>query len=348
VSTEPGAGHLQANSAAIFIANFNALLEGSNGTSIAKLQSLATDAGWPGRSVTTASGTIALVVWPLLPLVGAAFSIGIGGEMRGGARTQVSGMGASLAVAVIFFVGLGILCDRIFSQEIQGAAAFLTDANRLSLGLNRISLDPNVATFAILATNNVLLRLMIAIGFVAWIWFWIPGVLSYTQRSVFAWSLDRLLPAKFAELSPSTGVPTFALITVTITALAFFALVTAFQVVGTLLFVLGGFAAWGVALGAGAALPWLRQQIFERTFWAGHGTSGKLFMALCCGIASVAMLIATILTALDPVAAVNLWLSLVVLLSFLGGGLILYFWRLRANVRAGHNTRRVFDQIPIE
>jgi hypothetical protein len=47
-----------------------------------------------------------------------------------------------------------------------------------------------------LGVDSVLLTILIALGFIGWIWLWIPTQILYPTRALVAWSLDRVAPDK--------------------------------------------------------------------------------------------------------------------------------------------------------
>src|ERR1043166_7869802 len=76
----------------VFTENLNQLLATSGMSNAQGLLEAARSEQWPGRATTTFSGSFLLLVWPFLPLIGAAFSIAIGGEVRNTAKNQTWGM----------------------------------------------------------------------------------------------------------------------------------------------------------------------------------------------------------------------------------------------------------------
>ncbi|MFN8164465.1 MAG: amino acid permease, partial [Solirubrobacterales bacterium] len=68
--------------------------------------------------------TVKFLVWPLLPLLGAIQSVGIGGEIKKVGRNQLLGMlGAVLATGIVIAL-FALLSDKAFGHTFQGAIAF--------------------------------------------------------------------------------------------------------------------------------------------------------------------------------------------------------------------------------
>src|SRR5260370_18686123 len=64
------------------------------------------------------------LVWPLLPLLGAVQSVGIGGEIKKVRRSQLFGMvGAVVATGVVIAL-FALLSNKDFGYTFQGAVAY--------------------------------------------------------------------------------------------------------------------------------------------------------------------------------------------------------------------------------
>ena len=64
------------------------------------------------------------IVWPLLPLLGAVQSVGIGGEVKKVRRSQLFGMlGAVVATGVVIAL-FAVLSNKAFGYNFQGAIAY--------------------------------------------------------------------------------------------------------------------------------------------------------------------------------------------------------------------------------
>ena len=70
--------------------------------------------------------TMLMSNWPFLPLIGAAFSIAIGGEIKSVQKSQTVGMLGAVFVATLAFVITVWLAYRVFGFEFLGTAVFNT------------------------------------------------------------------------------------------------------------------------------------------------------------------------------------------------------------------------------
>jgi amino acid transporter len=74
-------------------------------------------------------------------------------------------------------------------------------------GLGFIPLFPELA---VIASGNLLFGLIIVLGFVIGFILWIPQTTILVSRGLFAWSFDRLIPERVAEVNPRTHSPVVA------------------------------------------------------------------------------------------------------------------------------------------
>jgi amino acid transporter len=219
-------------------------------------------AGWVASEHHTIASAFGFSVWPFLPLIGAAFSIGIGGEIRNTTRNQLFGMLGSLVVAGALFVAIAWAASGGIGDSIQGALAYNYD-NAVNIEGKPLGFEPYFTLLAMLATNNHFLRICIVIGFLCWIWFWIPGVLAYTERALLAWSLDRAAPAALANLHPRYSTPYVSVLVSGFVAQLFLALVLFSDTIATLVFILAATAAWTVTLVLGIFFPYMRSSMYQ-------------------------------------------------------------------------------------
>jgi APA family basic amino acid/polyamine antiporter len=324
----------------IYLTNINAALQPAGVDVIKQAASM----GQPQRTVATLAETMAFVVWPFLPLIGAAFSLVLAGETQNNQRNQLLGMIGSLIFAACILTLAAYLNEHSIGTNIQGALAYLYD-NGKETGMPG---EPYLSYFAGLATNQPLLRVLIPIGFVAWIWFWIPGVLAYTERAFLAWSLDRAAPAFLAELHPVRATPYLAVITGAVITEAFLVLILYTEFFATLVFVLVGASAWCITLAIGAFFPILGGQIYEMSPLSERRVLGVPLMSLLCGAGAGALAIVVYLLWNDPIAAGHSVKSLSAIAVTFGFGFIFYLVVKLWRARQGIDISNAFREIPVE
>ena len=116
--------------------------------------------------------TILVSNWAFLPLVGAAFSIAIGGEIKSVEKSQTWGMLGAVASATFFWIVTIWLALEVFGFEFLGTAVFnMVSANG---GLTTPT-DPAVTLLTGILTKSPIITLITSIGLMLWMWLWILG-----------------------------------------------------------------------------------------------------------------------------------------------------------------------------
>jgi basic amino acid/polyamine antiporter, APA family len=321
-----------------FVANFNRLTD----LEYNEVINIATDKGWQFDGYGLGP-TIAFFIWPLLPLLGGIQSIGIGGEIRRVSRSQFVGMLGSIVGAGLLLAAFAVLSNKVFGYEFQGAIAY----NSTAAPDASTAVAPWFTLLAGIAAGNIVLSVIIVAGFAAWIYFWIPAELIYAQRTMLAWSFDRLAPERLSYVSPRYHTPVVAIILTVVCASAFMAVI-AFTNYGTLVLVLGLLVAWGTTMLAGVFFPWTRKDLYRRSPVARYKIGPIPVMSVVNFLALSFMAWAFWLLWNDPIAAghdpIDIGSNLVVLV--LGGVLYLVMRAVRS--RQGLNLELAFKQIPIE
>lgn len=298
--------------------------------------------------------TAKFLIWPLLPLLGAVQSIGIGGEVKRIRRTQLFGMlGAVLATGALIALFAG-LASRAFGDTFQGAIAW-NSLNGVAHGSTEgtIGASPWFTVLAGILSGNSVIAAIVMATFAAWIWFWIPAELAYATRSMIAWSFDRIAPEKLGYVSRRFHTPTIAIGLSTAGAILFmwliayrnFALLTLIEIIVVV---------WGLTALSAVVFPWARRSFFEGSPASAWRVFGIPVMSLT-GIVSVAFFtLAFVLLWRDPIAAGRMvdfhhttrefWITVGV--AFFG--IVWYAGMKMYRRRQGIDIGLAFRQIPIE
>jgi amino acid transporter len=321
-----------------FVANFNRL----TGLEYDQVITAATENGWQFDGYGLGP-TIAFFIWPLLPLLGGIQSIGIGGEIRRASRGQFIGMLGAIVGAGLLLAAFAVLSNKVFGYEFQGAIAY----NSTAAPDASTAVAPWFTLLAGIAAGNMLLSVIIVAGFAAWIYFWIPAELIYAQRTMLAWSFDRLTPERLSYVSPRFHTPVVAIILTIVCAIAFMAVI-AFTDYGTLVLILGLLLAWGTTMLAGVFFPWTRKELFDRSPAARYKIGPLPVMSLVNFLALAFMAWAFSLLWNDPIAAGHDPIEIGSNLGILVLGAVIYLVMRAVRRRQGINLEHAFKQIPIE
>lgn len=208
--------------------------------------------------------------------------------------------------------------------------------------------DPNYFAFASITTTSVLLLAIVGLGWLAWSVLYTPANLLWPVRFLFAWSFDRLAPAKLADVNRRTNTPVFATVFVLVLAEIFLILAQYYGM--TKFFVAAGFIVNVGMTGAcfsAAIFPYLRREIFEASP-ANIRWMGIPLITIVGVVGAITMVVADIqfLTVKEFFvwAAPTLWFSLAVGIS----GIVYYMLARGARKRQGINVDLVFAEIPPE
>ncbi len=221
--------------------------------------------------------------WAFLPLVGAAFSIAIGGEIKSGVRGQTTGMFAGIWVCGVFFVAGTLLGLNTFGYDFLGSVGYNSLGFNTDAAAMATPVVPWVTLLASVAGGSSVLTVVMSLGFVAWIWMWIPAMQSYGERAMIAWAFDRVAPSKLGTVSDRFHSPIVAIGVATVVTTIFMYLFVYVTFFGTLvLFLLVGVVAWTIALAAGTVFPFKRPEIYAKSPIANRKVLGLPIMTVGC------------------------------------------------------------------
>ena len=247
--------------------------------------------------------SIEFLVIPLLPLLGAVQSIGIGGEVKRIRRSQLLGMLGAVAATGLLIALFDGLAAKAFGYEFQGAVGF----NSIS-GIADGSTEASVGAapwFTVLAgilTSNVLLAVVVMATFVAWIWFWVPAELAYTTRTMIAWSFDRVAPDRLGHVSERFHTPVVAIGLSTAGAIVFMWLI-AYRNIAFLSLIEALVVVWGAAMLAAILFPRSRRALFDASPAAGSRLGGVPLMVVTGALSLAFFALVLYLLWNDPIAA---------------------------------------------
>jgi amino acid transporter len=198
-------------SKAKFQTNFNAL-SGDYGATGDSYQNVIAGggAGASTSSLTNWDATLPTVFVIMTFMMWNWWSVYLSGELKGASNRQrhVRIMSTSLLWNVVFLIMGVLLLYRIVGYD------FMVGANT---GGNKAYVLPNAPWYHFLASvtlNVPVLTFLIVGSFLFWSLPAMVGNVYQPVRAVFAWSFDRLLPAKLADVNPRTHSPVPAILTV--------------------------------------------------------------------------------------------------------------------------------------
>jgi amino acid transporter len=247
--------------------------------------------------------TIQFLVWPLLPLLGAVQSVGLGGEVKRIRRSQLFGTLGAVAATGLLIALFDGLAAKAFGYEFQGAIGF-NSISAITDGSTEASVgaSPWFTVLAGILTSNVLLAVVIMVAFVAWIWFWVPAELAYTTRTMIAWSFDRLAPDRLGYVSQRFHTPVVAIGLSTAGAVVFMWLI-AYRNIAFLSLIEALLVTWAGAMLAAVLFPRTRRQLFDASPAASSRLGGVPLMTITGAISLAFFALVMYLLWNDPIAA---------------------------------------------
>lgn len=336
---------LLGGSNAEFVAKFDALMGpilGVEGAYQAIIDSGRAE-GWNWTGETDWTQTWLVSNWPFLPLVGAAFSIAIGGEIKSVERSQTYGMLGAVAGAVLIWVITIYLCNQVFGYEFLGTAAY-----NLLEGVG-IQTDPTITLLAGVLTGSPLICILVSLGFIFWMWMWIPGMHTFGVRAIVAWSFDRVAPAAWGQISPTRHTPVVAIVFTMLVNILFMALFVFTEFFSNIVILIeAAVLAWSVVLAAGIVFPYMRPQIYEKSPIAKRTILGLPMMTVACTLGFLASQFYFWTLWSDPAAAGHDPQQLAIVAGIFVIGFGFYFVMKAIRRSQGVDVTLAFKEIPIE
>ena len=293
--------------------------------------------------------TLLMLPWVFFVVGYAQGSAQIGGEVKQAARSQYFAMvggvllnGAMLALLVIAFtqaVGINWI----------GSVGYLFINNASLLNLPG-GIPPSFNFIVSLVSGNIIIPLIIGIGFIFWALMGTPLSELQATRYMLAWAVDRMVPAPIGDVSDRFHSPVKAIVFCTITGtLALIALVTIPQasLLGALLAQIAAFILVSIA---GIAFPFRLRHVWESA--GGHRILGIPTVTLA-GTGGVIVLGALMLmflfnSTINSTFGVTARLSLSFMIGVIVVGIIWYVVAYFLNRGQGVDVSLAYREIPPE
>lgn len=267
------------------------------------------------------------------------------GEIRLRKRTHLLSIPGAVLVAVIFFVVLLPLYLHATGYTFNGAIGF---ANPAAYGFS--SGAPAYPEIMSIASGSWVLGAIIIIGFTLGLFIWLPQTILLISRSMFAWSFDRIMPARLSQIDSRTHSPVIAIMIVAVLAIgstAIYAFTTWFATLSVLLGLT--LTLWVTAVGA-AVLPYTQPDMVENSPYGGR-IAGIPILTIVGGLAVLGFSAAIAVLLWDPGSGASLsknpgkvWLALgVFVLAF-----AIYFISRAYRRRQGIDLSLAYRELPPE
>ncbi len=330
-----------------FVTNLNELVGPSLGVPDAYNAIIASgkEKGW-GEAGFDTWQTILVSNWPFLPLIGAAFSIAIGGEIKSVGKSQSVGMLGAVLVATVAWIITVWLAYKVFGFEFLGTAVFNVLSGNGGL---TTPTDPAIALLTGILTKSPLITVLTSLGLALWMWMWIPAMHTFGVRAIVAWAFDQVAPAPIATISEKYHTPIVAITVCTVVNLIFMALFVFTPWFAKIVILIeAAVLAWSVVLGAGIFFPYLRPQIYEKSPIANKTVFGLPIMSVACFLGFIAAQFYFWTLYFDPNAAGHDPTQVMIVAGVFVLGFAFYYIMKMIKRSQGIDVTLAFKEIPIE
>ncbi len=193
----------------------------------------------------------------------------MGGELRTPRKTQLfTTLGGSTFFYIILII-IALLIGKTISYEFNTSAAYLSTQFPHAYGFNQ---SPIYTFYAFLLTSSPVLLLLMGLGLALMGLSNGPQQIIWGSRILFAWSLDRIVPAKLSWVWERTAAPVVAIVVTVICG----EIVLYLYVKGTLTYFAPIIIFWAdytlVSITA-IVIPFMKK---TKTFWERSGNNYKL------------------------------------------------------------------------
>jgi len=293
--------------------------------------------------------TLLMLPWVFFVVGYAQGSAQIGGEVKHASRSQYLAMvggvlvnGAMLALLVIAFT-------QAVGVNWIGSVGYLSINNPNILNLPG-NLSPSFNFIVSLISGNVVVPLIIGIGFVFWALMGTPLSELQATRYMLSWAFDRMIPAPLGDVSDRFHSPVKAIVFCTVTGtLALIALVALPQasLLGALLAQIAAFILVSIA---GIVFPYRLRHVWES---AGSNRLFGIPSVTLAGIGGVivlgSLMLAFILNStINSTFGVTAKLSLSFMIGVIVVGIIWYVAAYLLNRGRGVDISLSYREIPPE
>jgi amino acid transporter len=293
--------------------------------------------------------TLLMLPWVFFVVGYAQGSAQIGGEVRHASRTQYLAMVGGVLVNGVMLLLLAIAFLKAVGINWIGSVGYLSINNPALLNLPG-NLSPSFNLIVSLASGNVIVPIIIGLGFFLWALMGTPLSELQATRYMLSWSFDGMVPAPLGDVSERFHTPVKAIILCTITGtLALIALVTVPQasLLGALLAQIAAFILVSIA---GIVFPFRLSHVWEAS--GGHKIFGIPSVTLA-GIGGVIVLGGLMLmfifnSTLNTTFGVTATLSLSFMLGVVVVGIIWYVVAFLINRSRGINLSLSYREIPTD
>jgi amino acid transporter len=274
----------------------------------------------------------------------------ISGEVKraGDYKRNIGMMVGSCVMNGVLMIIVFALLYRTFGYDFLGSVSWLTTSSPTSLPFGSAS---SFAFLTALASQNSIVVLILVIGFVLGGLIVMPALIYQPVRSMFAWSMDRVIPSKFSSVSERFHVPVLlhvvAFVIIEVVMILFdYSATQAFAVFAAAI-IAPAFSSMFPAGISALLVPFRKKSAFDAS--SANGKIGgipllSIFGLICAAYISF-LLYEFIAWPEFGITSINVTLTA---LGVLIGGFVLYFIIREIQKRRGVDFALIMSEIPPE
>jgi len=300
-------------------------------------------------SPTDLGATILGVTLPYYALGFIFQSAYFGGEIKRGGRSVLFSIpGAEVIAAIVILVVIVIFQNTISASLL--AATGLAGAGALDLSPYGFSSPLVYTELASIAAGNPILGVIPVLGMIVVLAIWVPQTMILISRSLFAWSFDRLLPDRIAEVNPRTHSPLNAMAIITVVGIASVVIVGLNPSLTFVVGLIGLTWTYLIVSVAGILFPYRQRDAFE----AGpfRGRLGGIPVMSIIGVGSLVAIAAVgVILLLDQNSGTSLALNsdrVILGIGVLAAGLPIYYILRTIQRSRGIDIALAYRELPPE
>jgi APA family basic amino acid/polyamine antiporter len=331
----------------VFAAKWDSVL--SSYTTYNGVLQAAKTTGWSPQPITFSATLISIPIVVLF-LLGGNYVNAVTGEVKNIRRAVPISLALSLVFGIIWWSICSTLVLSATGSDWLRAIGYLWDNNPTAYN-GILPFPPSMPMLlSLIAYPQSAALFLIPVAFVLgafptlFSFFWIP------TRYFFAWSFDRILPSKMADVNSRFGTPHYA--------------VAAMGVLSTILIYLFTFTNWSSVFAVGAliwcsslivpslaiaAVPFAKKELLAQApgFMKGR-IAGVPTITILGGLSALSFGYMSLQAVLNPLIATVTSFAVYVTVGVVVAALIIYFVSLEYHKRQGLDLRLVFKEIPPE
>ncbi|HXZ89947.1 MAG TPA: APC family permease [Candidatus Dormibacteraeota bacterium] len=279
----------------------------------------------------------------------------LGGEIRQGnsTRKQMYSMIGSAALNGVLFVLAMWMVVRVMGYSFLASTTFLGSSGSTTFPfISQVTPGNQLAIFISLLSDNSTIASLLPILFAGWSLVILPALFLQPNRCIFSWAMDRIAPAKFAEVSEKFHTPIYPTLLGMVTCEISLTILTLFPEYAYTIFAAGviapAFASMLPTAFSALFLPKRRKDLYQLSGLDKTRLLGLPAISVTGLVAAVYLIFLTIVFFTNP--PFGLASPLMIFASFgpIVVGVIIYYVAKAYRLRQGIELNQLFAKIPPE